>query len=85
VTSLDGNLSRELEPRASQPARRLAAIEALSAAGIPTGVLVAPVIPGLTDHEMPAILAAVAKPEPLPPDTFRFDCLTESRRCLKTG
>ena len=61
VTSLDGDLARELEPRASQPACRLAAIEALSAAGIPTGVLIAPVIPGLTDHEMPAIIAAVAK------------------------
>lgn len=61
VTSLDGELARELEPRASQPARRLAAIEALSAAGIPTGALVAPVIPGLTDHEMPGIIAAVAK------------------------
>jgi DNA repair photolyase len=61
VTSLDGDLARELEPRASQPARRLAAIEALSAGGIPTGALVAPVIPGLTDHEMPAILSAVAK------------------------
>lgn len=61
VTSLDGNLSRELEPRASQPVRRLAAIEELSSAGIPTGVLVAPVIPGLTDHEMPSILASVAK------------------------
>src|SRR5947207_4011727 len=61
VTSLDGHLARELEPRASQPERRLAAIEALSSAGIPTGALVAPVIPGLTDHEMPAILNAVAK------------------------
>jgi DNA repair photolyase len=61
VTSLDGELARELEPRAPQPARRLAAIEALSKAGIPTGALVAPVIPGLTDHEMPAIIAAVAK------------------------
>jgi DNA repair photolyase len=61
VTSLDGNLARELEPRASQPERRLAAISALAGAGIPTGVLVAPVIPGLTDHEMPAILAAAAK------------------------
>jgi DNA repair photolyase len=61
VTSLDGELARELEPRASQPARRLAAIETLSAAGIPTGALIAPVIPGLTDHEMPAILSAVAK------------------------
>jgi len=61
VTSLDGELARELEPRASQPQRRIAAIEALSAAGIPVGVLVAPVIPGLTDHEMPAILAACRK------------------------
>jgi len=61
VTSLDGELARELEPRASQPGRRLAAIEALSRGGVPTGALVAPVIPGLTDHEMPAILSAVAK------------------------
>jgi DNA repair photolyase len=61
VTSLQGDLARELEPRASQPPRRLAAIEALAAAGIPAGVLVAPVIPGLTDHEMPAILAACAR------------------------
>lgn len=61
VTSLDGDLARQLEPRAPQPARRLATIEALSMAGIPAGALVAPVIPGLTDHEMPAIVAAVAK------------------------
>jgi DNA repair photolyase len=60
VTSLRGDLARELEPRASQPQRRLAAIEALATAGIPVGVLVAPVIPGLTDHEMPAILSACA-------------------------
>jgi DNA repair photolyase len=61
VTSLNNDLARELEPRASQPARRLSAIEALANAGIPTGVLVAPVIPGLTDHEMPSILRAAAK------------------------
>lgn len=61
VTSLRPELARALEPRASQPARRLAAIEALAAAGIPVGVLVAPVIPGLTDHEMPGILAACRK------------------------
>jgi len=59
VTSLDPELARELEPRASQPARRLAAIKALAAAAIPVGALVAPVIPGLTDHEIPAILSAV--------------------------
>jgi DNA repair photolyase len=61
VTSLDGELARELEPRASQPARRLATIEELAKAGIPVGALIAPVIPGLTDHEMPAIISAVAR------------------------
>ncbi len=59
VTSLDGELSRELEPRASQPVRRLAAIETLAGAGIAVGTLIAPVIPGLTDHEMPSIISAV--------------------------
>lgn len=61
ITTLDESLSRLMEPRASVPSRRLAAIEALSAAGVPCGVMVAPCIPGLTDHEMPAILAAAAK------------------------
>jgi DNA repair photolyase len=61
VTTLDGTLASQLEPRASHPSRRIAAIEALASAGIPTGTMVAPVIPGLTDHEMPAILAAAAK------------------------
>ena len=61
VTSLDSELARELEPRASQPGRRLAAIESLARAGVPVGTLVAPVIPGLTDHEIPAILSTVAK------------------------
>ncbi len=60
VTSLDGELARELEPRAAQPSRRLAAIRQLSKSGVPVGALVAPVIPGLTDHEIPAILEAVS-------------------------
>jgi len=60
VTSLDGELCRVLEPRASQPQGRLAAIEAAARAGVPVGVLVAPVIPGLNDHEIPAILTAAA-------------------------
>lgn len=60
VTTLDEDLSRVLEPRASRPAHRLAAVEALAKAGIPVGVLVAPIIPALTDHEMPAILKAAA-------------------------
>jgi DNA repair photolyase len=61
VTTLDPELARHMEPRTSAPARRLAAIEALAAAGIPTGVNVAPIIPGLTDSEVPAILKAAAK------------------------
>lgn len=60
ITTLDPTLQREMEPRASTPARRMAAVETLSAAGVPVGVLVAPVIPGLTDHEMPGILEAAA-------------------------
>jgi DNA repair photolyase len=61
VTTLDGELSRVLEPRATQPHGRLAAIEAAARAGVPVGVLVAPVIPGLNDHEIPSILAATTK------------------------
>jgi DNA repair photolyase len=61
VTTLDGELARKMEPRTSAPRRRLEAIAQLAAAGIPTGVMVAPVIPGLTDHEMPAILEAAAE------------------------
>ena len=58
VTSLDASLANRLEPRASTPERRLAAIRALSDASVPVGVLVAPIIPGLNDHELPAILRA---------------------------
>jgi DNA repair photolyase len=61
VTTLDAELARALEPRATQPEGRLAAIAELAGAGIPVGTMVAPVIPGLTDHEMPAILDAVAQ------------------------
>ena len=61
VTSLDSNLQRVLEPRTSSPQGRLDAIRQLRSAGIPTGVMVAPIIPGLTDHEVPRILDACAK------------------------
>lgn len=61
VTSLDEKLQRVLEPRTSPPQARLEAISELSAAGVPVGVMVAPIIPGLTDHEMPAILEACVK------------------------
>jgi DNA repair photolyase len=50
-----------MEPRTSPPAARLGAISALAKAGIPVGVLVAPVIPGLTDHEIPALVEAAAQ------------------------
>ena len=58
VTTLDRDLARRLEPRAATPERRLATIRALAAAGIPTGVLAAPMIPALNDAELEAILAA---------------------------
>ena len=58
VTTLDANLARIMEPRTTTPELRLEAIEALSKAGIPAGVMVAPVVPAITDHEMPAILRA---------------------------
>lgn len=61
VTTLDPKLQRVMEPRTSIPARRLAAIETLAEAGVPVGVMVAPLIPGLNDHEMPAILEAAAR------------------------
>jgi len=56
VTTLDRKMARAMEPRAATPERRLEAIRALSDAGIPVSVMVAPVIPGLTDHEVERIL-----------------------------
>jgi DNA repair photolyase len=58
ITTLDAELARRLEPRASLPLHRLQAVERLSAAKVPVRVLIAPVIPGLNDHEIPAILSA---------------------------
>ncbi len=60
VTTLDRHLARRMEPRAATPERRLGAIAALAKAGIPTAVMVAPMIPALTDMEMEAILARAA-------------------------
>jgi DNA repair photolyase len=60
VTTMDRALARAMEPRASTTSRRLEALRALSEAGVPTSVLVAPVVPGLTDHEMERILDAAA-------------------------
>jgi DNA repair photolyase len=61
ITTLSKDLKRVMEPRAALPEKRLEAIRRLSEAGIPTGVNVAPVIPGLTDHEMPEILERAAE------------------------
>lgn len=60
VTTLDAGLSRKMEPRVPPPARRIETIRRLAEAGIPVRVMVSPVIPGLTDHETEAILAAGA-------------------------
>ena len=61
ITTLDANLARIMEPRTSTPELRLDAIRTLTEAGVPAGVMVAPVVPGITDHEMPKILAAAAE------------------------
>jgi DNA repair photolyase len=58
VTTLDPDVARGMEPRVPSPARRLAAIKALTEAGIPVRLMVSPVVPGLTDHEVEAILTA---------------------------
>jgi len=61
ITSLNPDLTGKMEPRTSRPVARLATIEAMAGSGIPTGVNVAPVIPGLNDEEVPAILKAAAE------------------------
>jgi DNA repair photolyase len=61
VTTLDVDLQRIMEPRTSAPVARLDAVAQLRGAGIPVGVMVAPVIPGINDHEIPAIVAECAK------------------------
>ena len=61
VTTLDHELARRMEPRCTAPARRLQAVRALADAGIPVGVMVAPVVPFLNDHEIEAIVVAAAE------------------------
>lgn len=60
ITTLDPEVARRMEPRASHPRDRLKAIERLAEAGVPVGVMVAPVVPAITDHEIPRILEAAA-------------------------
>lgn len=61
LTTLDADLSRRMEPRAPGPARRIATIRALTGAGVPVRVMTSPVVPGLTDHEIEALLSAGAE------------------------
>jgi DNA repair photolyase len=61
ITSLDPETKRTLEPRAASPQARLRAVQQLSQAGVPVGILVAPVIPALTDHEMERIMEAAVE------------------------
>jgi len=58
ITTLNAELAAKMEPRASRPAHRLRAVEMLAKAGVPVGVMVAPVIPGLNDREIPSVLEA---------------------------
>ncbi len=60
ITTLDTELARKMEPRATSPSRRLEAIHQLALAGVPVAVMAAPIIPGLNDHEIPAILESAS-------------------------
>jgi len=60
VTTLDPVLARKLEPRAPAPRRRLAAVTALRDAGVPVAVMIAPIIPAISDHEIEALVEAAA-------------------------
>ena len=78
------DLVGRLEPRTTRPAGRLKAIAALAEAGIPVGVMVAPIIPGLTEHEMPAILKAAAQAGARNARATRsFACRWRSRRLFQ--
>jgi DNA repair photolyase len=60
LTTLDGDLARTMEPRASQPHLKLKAIEMFAKAGVPVGIMMGPIVPGLTDHEIPNVLKAAS-------------------------
>lgn len=61
ITTLDRDLARRMEPRTATPERRLDVVRRLADAGVPVGVMMAPLIPGLTDEEIPSLLGAVAE------------------------
>ena len=85
ITTLDHELARTLEPRAAAPPRRLQTVRALSDAGVPVGVMVAPVIPQLNDRDLEAILEAAAQPARATPAGSCCACRWKSRRCSATG
>ena len=85
LVTLDADLAQKLEPRASSPAGRLRAIRELTAAGIPVSVNVAPIIPGLTDTELPRILEAVAEAGAAGRRGCCCGCRISSRICFSTG
>jgi len=85
LTTLDADLASRMEPRATRPQGRLDAIRELRAAGVPVGVMVAPIIPGLNDFEMPAILRAAADAGAMFADTRCCACRMVSASCSTTG
>lgn len=74
ITTLDAELARELEPRTSTPAARLRAIAALAAAGVPVGVMVAPIIPGLNDSQIRSLFRLFRQRYRLDGQLPPYDC-----------
>ncbi len=85
ITTLDRKLARSMEPRASTPLRRLDAIRELSQAGIPVIVSVAPVVPGLTDHEVEVLWSKLLPREQAMRISLSCGCLMSSRIYLSSG
>jgi DNA repair photolyase len=85
IGTLDGDIARTLEPRASAPYRRIKAIERLSGAGIPTGVLVAPIIPFLNDQDIESILSQAAQAGACDAGYVVIACPLRSKTCLGNG
>ena len=85
VTTLDARLARKMEPRAPAPARRLETIRRLAEAGCPVRVMVAPVVPALTDHEMESILAEAAEAGATAASWIMLRLPLRSRPCSRNG
>ncbi len=85
VTTLDAALARRMEPRAATPERRLAAIAALSQAGVPAAVLAAPMIPGLNDAELERILERQRPPGRACRLRAAAPAARAARRCSRRG